>query len=314
MIGQLAGLLGQMLMARAIAKHTAASFAQTGMGTLRTQMQEAQAANPPTGNFIQRITRYVSLVYQGAPHHAGGDDNPDSERGDKLVYGAGDVAKGMGKRAGWLAAERVGAQLGMPGLGLGSLGGAAEAGGAAAGEAAVGEGVGMAAVGAAGALGMAAVGAGALAAGFAVVVATGDKLAFSQVAAARGLAQFNGSIANAFAKVDANDIRRNMASGVATAGTTTTLVTAVEAMRDEIRPISDTITNGLNYFAAWAVEFSTPIIKFIGRATTLVNKWLGVKPPDPNAPMARNPLENTILGLAQNARKIHRPTPRKPHP
>lgn len=83
-----------------------------------------------------------------------------------------------------------------------------------------------------------------------LVPLAGKKLAESLVGANERLARFNGTIANAYAKLGREDLIRSRQSAAATAGTTAELTEAVSQMRDELRPVSDVVTNVLNEIGA----------------------------------------------------------------
>lgn len=82
-----------------------------------------------------------------------------------------------------------------------------------------------------------------------LVPAAGKKLGDAMVAAQAGLMKYNAQIANAYVKLQREDMLRKRASGAATADTTAALTEATSQLADEWRPIGDTITNVLNEIA-----------------------------------------------------------------
>lgn len=72
----------------------------------------------------------------------------------------------------------------------------------------------------------------------------------------RDLRKFNASIANSFAKLDRQEIVLASRKAAATSGSTKLLADQYMALRQEIAPISDSLTNALNLLATGAVALA----------------------------------------------------------
>lgn len=99
---------------------------------------------------------------------------------------------------------------------------------------------------------------------FAEVVETGIKLPGMMedwgkelLAGQQHLAAFNGKIGVAFAEAERRDILRNVESGANTGDSTKMLSGALSDLKDEMQPIRDLATNGLNVLATAAIKIVT---------------------------------------------------------
>lgn len=182
--------------------------------------------------------------------------------------------------------------------------GAAGAGGAAAGAGAAG-------VGASAGLSSLIPGVGAVAAGLLVMGAAVAKFTGIQLQAAEQLSKFNGSIAMSMAAMRVGDIRRSIASGQATSGSTAEMVSALESLRDDFRPIGDALSNLTNKFITYSIELVKPVVQ----AAAFVVKYLPtlakekVDPADPNKAL---PFIGDLHDAARAARDRQTPPPANP--
>lgn len=106
------------------------------------------------------------------------------------------------------------------------------------------------------------------------------KFAESVLGAREYLAQFNGQIAGAFARMKQQDVRLNIRTGAATAGTTTALAGAVMQMKEAIQPIREALVNIFNFLGAIAARFVEATVFIVNQFIKLVNllgDLLGVK-------------------------------------
>lgn len=149
---------------------------------------------------------------------------------------------------------------------------------------------------------------------FVGITLAGKKLAEMLVEGQRSLVRFNGQIAVAYAQLERGDLLRQQASGGRTAGTTETLVGAVNDMKNELQPLKDLGTNILNVIGTGFAKLVAGIVA--------AAKWLpgiaGVlKAMDDEAKRNRKnavaPWMNTINGLADQYRADHNPARRGRH-
>ncbi|HQU44424.1 MAG TPA: hypothetical protein PK867_16505 [Pirellulales bacterium] len=87
------------------------------------------------------------------------------------------------------------------------------------------------------------------------------KFSESMLASQEDLKKYNGQIAMAFARVHHGNVRRDIATGRATAGSTDVLARAVNEMRDETQALRNASTNALNYLAAGMAKTVTLLSK-----------------------------------------------------
>jgi hypothetical protein len=140
---------------------------------------------------------------------------------------------------------------------------------------------------------------------FGALTLAGRKLADAQLEHQKMYAKFNGTIAVAYAKLNRSDIIRSRASASATAGTTDTLVGAINEMRDANQPLSNMLTNIYNSIGTFATKIVTVVLYLPNRIAEALNFFGKGKP-------QLGPWQQTLNDLAQRHRDKHTPKKRPP--
>lgn len=110
---------------------------------------------------------------------------------------------------------------------------------------------------------------------------SGNRLAESQLEHQQRLRQFNAQIARAYATLERGDVLRSRASAGNTATTTAMMVSAINDLRDTVRPLQDIGTNILNVLGTIAVRSTesafgmAKMIPILGNLLWLAEMWEG---------------------------------------
>lgn len=157
----------------------------------------------------------------------------------------------------------------------------------------------------------------------AIFVATGiaaNRLAESLVDSRREQLKYNAVVANAYARLEQQDVRRAMETARETGGSTAAMVTAVNEMREAFRPLTSALTSVVNIIGYAAAKYVTAALTVGGvlvklNANAQIALWLLQKINKALQPAAgTGPIDGLISEIGKRGRASIKGSPWEKRP